>query len=428
MSEQIYVNGTSHQAIQQGKEMIEQFLNALVAKNTALFDSILHPDGMLRLHRWDGLQMHCAYKRMVDAIATELAAWPDPTIEIFHIIGDSEQVAAKFRIQATEDQRYVEHNRSAFFSFQDGQIHAIDIYCPEPIPSAHRNGWIAPATLSEDELNQIFAEGFYTADPMTDSPPSHISVFRSLGQAGSVSDDTHPAGNYFYGAHWTADEADAQIERVIESYRQRDAGFSWIVGPTDTPADLPQRLEAHGLVLARGIGNLALTGLDNIDQIPTNPALDIRQIDDPDDPALDDYMMIGATCFHRTLEQTERVKSMVIKNMIDPDKQDTHRRFIAYMDGSPAGFAALLLKCGVAYLGGAATMPDFRCQRIYSTLLRQRLEHARARQYEVSTINAGPMSRRVLVKYGFQESCKEHIYAWMPVIDMGVINSLIPDE
>jgi hypothetical protein len=43
-------------------------------------------------------------------------------------------------------------------------------------------------------------------------------------------------------------------------------------------------------------------------------------------------------------------------------------------------------------------------------------------------IHAEPMSRRVVSKYGFKEYGRAYLYAWMPVIDMAVIKSLVPDD
>jgi predicted acetyltransferase len=73
-------------------------------------------------------------------------------------------------------------------------------------------------------------------------------------------------------------------------------------------------------------------------------------------------------------------------------------------------------------------LPEYRGQRIYSTMLKRRLEEARARGYNVVAIHAEPMSRRVVSKYGFTEYGKAYLYAWMPVIDPAVIKSLVPDD
>ena len=88
----------------------------------------------------------------------------------------------------------------------------------------------------------------------------------------------------------------------------------------------------------------------------------------------------------------------------------------------------MALRGGLAYLGGAGTLPELRGRKVYSTLLRRRLEAARERGYHLGAIQAEPMSRRIVVRYGFVERARTQIYAWMPVIDMDVIRSLAPDD
>ncbi|MBI5652746.1 MAG: hypothetical protein HZC40_20210, partial [Chloroflexi bacterium] len=55
-------------------------------------------------------------------------------------------------------------------------------------------------------------------------------------------------------------------------------------------------------------------------------------------------------------------------------------------------------------------------------------EAARARGYPIAAIHAEPMSRRVVSRYGFREFFKVYLYGWMPVMDLNVIKSLVPDE
>ena len=79
-------------------------------------------------------------------------------------------------------------------------------------------------------------------------------------------------------------------------------------------------------------------------------------------------------------------------------------------------------------LGGAATLHEYRGRHLYSSLLRHRLEDARDRGYHLATIDAEPMSRRVVSRYGFTEHAKSYIYGWMPVMDEKVVRSLVPDD
>jgi ribosomal protein S18 acetylase RimI-like enzyme len=112
-----------------------------------------------------------------------------------------------------------------------------------------------------------------------------------------------------------------------------------------------------------------------------------------------------------------------------PELAKKERTYLARLNGRAVGYAEMHMPgAGHAYLGGAATLPEFRGQRIYSTLLRRRLEDARELGLRMATIDAEPMSRRIVTRYGFKEYGKIAIYAWMPVMDMEVIRNLVPDE
>ena len=114
--------------------------------------------------------------------------------------------------------------------------------------------------------------------------------------------------------------------------------------------------------------------------------------------------------------------------MADPERRKKEWRYLARLDGDPVAMGAMLVKNGSVYLGGAATLPAYRGQHIYSTLLKRRLVAARELGYHVATIDAGPMSRPILEKYGFKSYGTLYVYGWMPVMDPEVIRSLVTEE
>ncbi len=214
---------------------------------------------------------------------------------------------------------------------------------------------------------------------------------------------------------------------MIEDHRRRNAGFRCFVNPFDTPADLRERLERHGLVLAGDEALMARVGLDHLD-IPVNPAVQIEFIDGTKDESIEASLQIVGANFNWTKEQIDERRQQFFERIKSPQARERELHFLARLDGVPVADARVLLTMGVAYLGGASTLPAYRSQHIYSTLLRRRLEEARARGYNVAMIHAEPMSRRVVSKYGFKEYGRAYLYAWMPVIDMAVIKSLVPDD
>jgi GNAT superfamily N-acetyltransferase len=409
------------------KTIAQQFLDALAANDAATYEKILHPSVGLRLWGWRGSESHRPRARVMKRLMDEWTAWPDATLETHTLIAEEPRVAIEFRIQATERGQYVEHNRTAMLQIKDGQVHVIDLYCAEPVPSLRRKNWIAPAHVSEAALHQLFATYHHMNDWRERISASH-SGFRSLRYVQSGSGLAHPASNEIEGVRWTAEETDARITALIEWHRQRNIGFVWSVTPYDTPSDLRKRLERHGFVLAGDQAVMARVGLDNLDDIATNPAVTVEVVDGTNDDALEACLQITGRCFNMTKEQIDHWRPSMFERRKDPAINVWDVTYLARWYGKPIANARVVYRAGVAYLGGAATLSQYRNQKVYATLLHHRLEDARARGYHVSFIHAEPMSRRVVARYGFKEYARFHLYGWMPEMDMEVIKAIVPDE
>lgn len=378
-----------------------QFVAALAANEAAQLAAVLTEDAALLVHGLQGEEAYRPRERVIRRLTEEWAAWPDPQLEVFTVWAAGTRVAVEFRIQATEDDRYVEHNRAAFLTVQDERVQIIVLYCPEPIPSARCKGWIAPATLSDDEVNRLFATLQYTHD-VREWLPHRMHGYRNRQFWEGGTGDAHPGSNEVGGARWTADEADDRIAAKIDEYRRRGLGFTWFVGSYDTPPDLGARLERHSMVLAGDQAMMARVGLADLD-IPTNPDLAIEVLDGSDDEAVEAAYQLGAAAFNWTPEQIADRRPMVFDRIKDPAIRAWSISYLARLDGVPVAEASLNLRNGIAYLAGASTRPEYRNRRIYSTLLRRRLEDARAAGYHIAAIHAEPMSRRVVSRYGFKE-------------------------
>lgn len=405
----------------------QAFLTALASRDAAAYESVLSESAGMRILRWDRVEAHRPRERVARRLVEEWSAWSDPHLEPLNTVASGDCIALEFRIHAVEDGRFVSHNRSAFLKLREGLVDTIDMYCTEPIPSAPRKGWIAPKDMTREELGRLLDSLFYAFDIREWIPPNRTGQLSARFAMGS-SGDSHPGSNSVVAVHWTPKEADARIEELIARYRAMSAGFSWLVSPSDTPADLGERLERHGFVLAGDEVVMARVGLDDLDDIAENPELTIETLDGTDDDAIEASIRTTAISFKWTPEQTAQRRDWTFERMHDPRTYETEMFFLARLNGVPVGDAHLEFKSGLAYLGGACTLPEYRRQRVYSTLLRHRLEVARDRGYHISAIHAGPMSRPVVSRYGFKEYSRAHLYGWMPVIDRNVIKSLIPDD
>jgi GNAT superfamily N-acetyltransferase len=84
---------------------------------------------------------------------------------------------------------------------------------------------------------------------------------------------------------------------------------------------------------------------------------------------------------------------------------ENEHRFIAYVDGVPAGVGSLLItEPGLAQFGGTATVPAYRNRGVQAALLHARLTHARRLGCTLATVSAisGNGSCRNIERAGFR--------------------------
>ncbi len=405
-------------------QLVQKFLAALAANDPAQYEAVLGEEVGLRLNRWDGREVYRPRKRVMQRLLDEWAAWPDPSLEGFDVVGTGDRAAVEFRIQATENDRYVEHNRSAFLTIKDDRIDVIDMYCPEPLPSARRKNYIAPANLSEAELRRLFESMMYADDNRERIRPNANWRMSLRGGEGGTG-DPHPGANFVGGKRWTEAEADQRIAEIIAFHRERNIGFQWWVSPFDTPSDLCERLERQGMVLAGDAALMARLGLDDLD-IAINPEVQVEQLTEPDEAAIDELLHVMQVCFNWPASQVEENRPDMIERLSMPQFRAQEVYFVARLNDRIVAHGRLVLEGGIAYLGGSGVLPEFRGRRIYGTLLRRRLAEACARGYHVAAIHAEPLSRPIVLRYGFQEYSRIYIYGWMPEMDIAVIKSLVP--
>jgi hypothetical protein len=342
----------------------------------------------------------------------------------------------EYRVQVTDPTgRFVEHNRILVATPPPADaepagdvIHTVDVYAPGPIPTAPRDPGPAPATTTDAELHKLFEVARLGYDPRAFGLPNHRSDYISLGLGFGLGDDPHPASGFVGGARWTEEEADDRIAAVIAYFRERNQGFQWWTTPYDTPADLPARLERHGLLRAGGYEKMARRQLADLSDIPINPELEIVEVDGTDEAIFQACIHVITVAFREPPEHAAEFAAHWRERLTQPTFRARNVIYLARLHGQTAGTARVSLHGSLGYLVAGSTLPEFRGHHVYSTLLRKRMEVAHQRGFGIISLDAGPMSRRVVERYGFQPYGMTNVYGWMPVMDPAVIKALVPDE
>jgi GNAT superfamily N-acetyltransferase len=206
---------------------------------------------------------------------------------------------------------------------------------------------------------------------------------------------------------------DAVIAQEVAFFRERGLPFEWKTYAYDEPADLGDRLERHGFTK----GDPETLILGEVDRILERPSalpskVRLRAANGPDD-----YHRIAVlmdTLWHSGLERVE--ERLAAEARMFPDRLSV---FLVedVLRGGPAVSAAWIRfhpGTGFGSLWGGGTLPEWRRQGLYSTLLVHRARLAKDRGYEYLRVDASEDSRPILQKLGLHAVTTTTPYEWKP--------------
>jgi GNAT superfamily N-acetyltransferase len=197
----------------------------------------------------------------------------------------------------------------------------------------------------------------------------------------------------------TETNADQVIRKQIEWYRGEvnGYGFEWKTYGHDRPADLAQRLKAHGFE-EEEVEGLLVIDLQNCPPVYLEPVTaDVRRI--TDSSRIADVVAVQEAVYGEKYEWLEKQLSENIN-----DHPGTISIYIAYVNGVPACTAWMSTPPDSSFAGlwGGATLPQYRKRGLYTAVVAARAQEAVKRGYRFLTVDAGDMSRPILEKHGFQ--------------------------
>jgi len=207
----------------------------------------------------------------------------------------------------------------------------------------------------------------------------------------------------------TLDNADEVIRGEIDYFTSIGQDFEWKLYDHDTPPDLKERLQAFGFEIGDPEAVLVL----DIHEAP--PALlqpvthDVRRIGQP--AQMEDVVAVQRAVWPDEAFVTWLEKALKDNLQGDPEHISI---YVAYVEDRPASSAWITFHEGSQFAGlwGGSTLPEYRGQGLYTALVAIRLQAARQRGERFLTIDASPMSRPILEKYGFKLLTYTHPCQW----------------
>ena len=208
---------------------------------------------------------------------------------------------------------------------------------------------------------------------------------------------------------FSLDDVEGAVEEVRAAARERGVTrLEWWIGPDAQPPDLAARLRELGLEDDPPTTAMALMKEPPAagDGVVARPVRSVEEL------------RIAAEVAHQAFKDRPERLQAALGGL---DDQWTNREgpesttFLAYLDGGPVGSArSAYLDEGVVLLVSGAVLETARGRGAYRALVRARWDDAVARGTTVLLVMAGPMSRPILGRVGFEPIVELEIMADHP--------------
>jgi hypothetical protein len=192
---------------------------------------------------------------------------------------------------------------------------------------------------------------------------------------------------------------EGDLEQAIKQIEQMVPWCLWVIGPSSCPDDLKQRLLARGFVVEIEWEGLVLNDLSLA--IPTTSHLKIE-------PLAWNNADAYATAIAGSSDSPYRKALLANAHRFLQISAKEVQIDVARLDGNIVGYGVLRIEAnGVAYLRNAMTVPAFRHQGVYLSLVAHRLAVARVAGCHAVVLQAqSKTSAPIPIKRGFRSVCR----------------------
>jgi GNAT superfamily N-acetyltransferase len=196
------------------------------------------------------------------------------------------------------------------------------------------------------------------------------------------------------------------IHREVDYFAPLKQPLTWKVYDHDLLPSLKDELTSHGFQHNSDPADVMVLGVKNAPATVFQPdKLDIRRVHDL--KGLQDviYVLDRVWGGHHTWVNERLGAHLQIPGYLSV--------YAAYVENQPAAIAWTYFPRGhFATLFAGSTIAEYRKQGLYTSLLATRLKEIRERGYPFAVVEAGAMSRAIVVKYGFQHLTTVYDYEW----------------
>ena len=224
---------------------------------------------------------------------------------------------------------------------------------------------------------------------------------------GDIPIDYH---NCVVHAQLSPEEADGEILESLERFRAHRAPGSWHVGPSMRPADIGERLMAHGFDYGSDDIGMAVELSALPEEVPVPDNFEIERV--RDEESLAAWQDALARGFGEGPVEAEWAGEMYRKIGLGDDVPWRH--YLGRLGGAPVATSTLFVDAGVAGIYFVSTVEEARRRGIGGAITLAPLRVAREMGYGVGVLGSSEMGYPVYRRLGFHEYCRIGLYEWRP--------------
>jgi GNAT superfamily N-acetyltransferase len=222
------------------------------------------------------------------------------------------------------------------------------------------------------------------------------------------SDYPFQLANGIVRAQFSPDSQAQKLDERIQQLSAEHVAMACMIGPSTRPADLGERLQAHGWILDDAAPGMAIDLQILDDQTLTSSPITIERANNAE--MLKTWLRV-MTVGSEIPEAGRNVLLDIVSKQGFKDIPHVHC-YLGWLEGEPVATSLLFLAGGVAGIYNVATLPAFRGQGIGSALTVAPLLDARARGYKIGVLQSSPMGLNLYKRLGFKEYCAFNAYFW----------------
>jgi GNAT superfamily N-acetyltransferase len=201
--------------------------------------------------------------------------------------------------------------------------------------------------------------------------------------------------NRVINTNFNALNVDARIKEVTAYYSSKGLPFLWMVGPKDSPSELPHRLEESGFM--RGGSPGMAIALGKLKDPFTPYGFRIERVQDRKE--LMDYSVLMPQAFGFD-ELSKKAVSRWIQGV---GLSENLHHYLGYLDDKPVATSTVFYSDGVAGLYCVASLLDVRGRGLGSVMSAFPLLEAREEGYNVGVLHSTTMAHGVYLRLGFKD-------------------------